>query len=134
MIEAIYRNLTRGGWSRVNAKLTRSGHASKLKGVSHHTSGLMMTNAVTNNPKSIATGCARIVANLADKSHGKGREVVAYVAGDVSEGQPTGELLGELSLSLTQGCWVLKTSTATYLNPDITGLTLAFNKVCSVYQ
>ena len=94
MIEAIYRNLTRGGWSRVEAKLTRTGYATKLKGVTHHKGGLLMTNAVTNNPKSIATGCARIVANLADKSHGKGREVVAYVAGDVTEGEPTGELIG----------------------------------------
>ena len=93
-----------------------------------------MSNVVTNNPKSIATGCTRIVANLADKSHGKGREVVAYVAGDVSEGQPTGELLGELSLALKQGCWILKTSTATYLDPDLSGLTLAFNGVCSVYR
>ena len=144
MTQAIYKNLTRGGWSLIDAKITRQGHASKLKGPSHHIGGLLMTNVITNNPSTIASGCARIVKNLALPNK-YGREVIAYVAGDVTEGQPLvgnvyGALahLGTLSLDLEAGQLVLINPLDGSSRPfDVSRiaptLTLAFNETCEVY-
>jgi len=144
MTQAIYRNLTRGGWSLIDAKLDRKGYASKLTGPSHHTGGLLMTNVVTNNPSTIASGCARIVKNLALPNK-YGREVIAYVAGDVTEGQPLvgnvyGALvhLGTLSLDLEAGQLVLINPLDGSSRPfDVSRiaptLTLVFNETCEVY-
>ena len=141
MTQAIYKNLTRGGWSLIDAKITRQGYASKGKGPSHHTGGLLMTNVVTNNPKTIASGCARILKNLNDPTSKYGREVIAYVAGDVSEGQvPVGSVvhIGTLSLDLEAGQLVVispLTGLVKTFDPSnySESLTLAFNETCEVY-
>ena len=145
MTQAIYKNLTRGGWSLIDAKITRQGYASKGKGPSHHTGGLLMTNVVTNNPKTIASGCARILKNLNDPTSKYGREVIAYVAGDVTEGQPLvgnvhGALahLGTLTLDLEAGQLVLINpldGSSRPFDPSRIAptLTLAFNETCEVY-
>ena len=140
MTQAIYKNLTRGGWSLIDAKITRQGYASKGKGPSHHIGGLLMTNVVTNNPKTIASGCARILKNLNDPDSKYGREVIAYVAGDVTEGHEPTNLIhfGTLTLDLESGQLVIVSdidASVTPFDPSNyrESLTLAFNETCEVY-
>ena len=138
-MKAVYRNLTRGGWSVVDASLTRNGHATKGKGPSHETGGIIMRDITTNNPKSIGTGCARILRNIANPNTSATREVVAYVAGDVAMGPRPTELirLGVLTLDLQRGCFLIVADSGSKAVFDLSKmpetLCLAFNEKCEVF-
>ena len=138
MIDVVYKNLSKKCWTCIPGKITDKGYATKTKGPSYFLEGYVMTNTICNNPQSIATGCARILRtkakNKSGKGKGKGKEVVAYVGGTLTQGEPTGELIGTLSLSLEGGHWVLNGLDGSVSQFDPTGYTLAFGKVCSVYQ
>ena len=139
MIDVVYKNnSSKDCWTRIPGKITNKGYATKTTGPSYFYEGYVMTNTISNNPQTIATGCARILRTLAKnkagKGKGKGKEVVAYVGGTLTQGEPTGELIGTLSLSLEGGHWVLIGLDGSISKFDPTGYTLAFNKVCSVYR
>ena len=153
-IEILYRHLGLGGWSRLPGHISRNGYASKGKGPSHYQGGLTMTDIVLNNPKSIKSGCIRILKNLADPTTKAGKEVIAYCGGSVVEGcHPVGTFQGVMHLDRDRGVFVIA-DVETRIDDDgdeyihyetirdfpvnephepLTGITIVFNEYAEVY-
>ena len=131
-INGIYRNLnsrkSNAGsdlWSISNAHVASTGYLVVDKGVQHGVN-FSLKNVVTNNPASIAKGCARILR--------KHREVVAIVGGAVSDAMPEGECIGRLTLDLQAGQFQVITSTGR-IPFDTRNVTLWFgSEGCQVYR
>ena len=142
----IYRNLGRSTktktiWSIVASTKTKQGFATKGKGPKHFETGLMMRDICTNNPQTHRTGCARILKNIANPNTSATREVVAWVAGDVSKSDPKDfdckTRLGVLTLDLNAGAFVIRADNGslTAFNPRRMPetLCLTFNQTCEVW-
>ena len=128
-INGIYRNLnSRTGsdlWSISNGHVASTGYLVVDKGVQHGVN-FSLKNVVTNNPASIAKGCARILR--------KHREVVAIVGGTVSDAMPTGECIGRLTLDLQAGEFQVITDNGR-IPFDTRNVTLWFgSEGCQVYK
>lgn len=136
-MDAIYRNLTRGGLTKRPAYVNRNGYASHLKGgkLSYPSSKLVMTNIITNNPTTIKKGCARILRTGI-------RDVCAFVAGNVRElsvpmgvALPSFCSLGHLSLNFEDGVFEVKCpdNTERVFFPEDCVLSFSPNGVCEVF-
>ena len=148
-IWCIYRNLrhstqTKTVWSLVPSSVDRNGYARKGKGpeLFDHEAPRIMTDVITNNPQSIATGCAGIRRNRANPNTKAGRYVVAWVAGTVKTVEPgsvkqPGTFQGFLDLDVEAGAFVVRgphwrTVGTVPFNPE--GATLLFREGCEVYR
>ena len=132
-INGIYRNLNakranNGAdlWSISNGHVASTGYLVVDKGVQHGVN-FSLKNVVTNNPASIAKGCARILR--------KHREVVAIVGGTVAmDDKPTGECIGRLTLDLQAGQFQVITDNGR-IPFDTRNVTLWFgSEGCQVYR
>ena len=132
-INGIYRNLNakrvnNGAdlWSISNAHVAATGYLVVDKGVQHGVN-FSLKNVVTNNPASIAKGCARILR--------KHREVVAIVGGTVAmDAMPIGECIGRLTLDLQAGQFQVITDNGR-IPFDTRNVTLWFgSEGCTVYK
>ena len=144
-IWCIYRNLrhstqTKTVWSLVPSSVDRNGYARKGKGpeLFDHEAPRIMTDVITNNPQSIATGCAGIRRNRANPNTKAGRYVVAWVAGTVKALDPgsamqPGTFQGVLDLDVESGAFVVRGPNGTVpFNPE--GATLIFREGCEGYR
>ena len=102
-LTALYRNLKYAGtYSTTPCRIGKNGVPVKDSGVTHVTTGTL-TNIMVSSKTSTATGCKRILTS------GRGREVVAFVAGTFSEtARPNiyganARYIGRLTLSLVNG-------------------------------
>ena len=125
-LNAKARNLGSDIWSISNAHIASTGYLVVDKGVTHNVN-FSVSNPITNNPQSIAKGCARITRNGS-------REVVAIIGGTVSDAMPTGECIGRLTLDLQAGQFQVITSTGR-IPFDTRNVTLWFGADgCQVYR
>ena len=131
-MQAIYRNLNAHGdstklWSISNAHVSTKGYMVLDRGVTHGNS-FGVTDVVTTNPQSIATGCNRINRNGS-------REVVAYVGGSMITEKPAGERIGRLTLTLAVGAFQVITVNGDRIPFDAASVSLWFDDSgCSVYR
>jgi|15BtaG_2_1085339.scaffolds.fasta_scaffold03619_4 hypothetical protein len=138
ILDIAHYNLKVGGWSILPGWTTRDGYATKGTGPRHTKGGFFMTDVVTNNPKSIKNGCARIVKNLALPNK-YGREVIAYLGGDIKDGPRPTDLtcIGTLTLDLERGVFLMVNDNGLTCVFDPSKLPdtlcVAFNEKCEVF-
>ena len=99
-LTALYRNLKYAKtYSTTPSHIGKNGIPVKDSGVTHVTTGTL-TNIMISSKTSTATGCKRILTS------GRGREVVAFVAGIFDEQgrvDANARYIGKLTLSLENG-------------------------------
>ena len=136
---AVYRNLRAYGntskyWSITESHTSKTGHAQKGKLIRHSTN-FGLTNILLPNPKTIATGCARI-----RNGH---REVVAFTAGNIVTSEDIqfspDKYIGTLTLDIQSGEFTIKQNPflltpAGSFRPDRTKYNLWFSDKCYVYM